>query len=118
MLLARIDPMLLPMPRPMRNTARISENVYVEAPNSRLSNRVQITCAANAQKPDNAIATYTATRCPSSGIGDWVLGISWGLGITESGRSAVERVLAAKSNPSAPTAKLIAAATYVATFIS
>ena len=45
------------MPRPIRNTARISENVYVDAPNNRLSTRVQMTCAANAQNPDKAIAT-------------------------------------------------------------
>ena len=54
---AMIDPRLLPMPRPIRNTARISENVYVDAPNNRLSTRVQMTCAANAQNPDKAMAT-------------------------------------------------------------
>ena len=54
------------MPRPIRNTARISENVYVDAPNNRLSTRVQLTCAAKAQKPDKAIATYTSARSPEA----------------------------------------------------
>ena len=57
MLFAMSDPRLLPMPRPMRNTARMIENVYVLAPNSRLRMRVQTTSAASAQKPDSAIAT-------------------------------------------------------------
>src|SRR5688572_612144 len=38
-------PRLLPMPRPTRNTARMSENVYVVAPRRSDNIRVQMTCA-------------------------------------------------------------------------
>ena len=52
---AIVDPTVLPMPSPKRNTARISENVYVVAPNNNERSRVQTTSAASAVKPDNAI---------------------------------------------------------------
>ena len=52
---AMADPIVLPMPRPNRNTARISENVYVVAPKSSESRRVQITSAASAVNPDSAM---------------------------------------------------------------
>jgi hypothetical protein len=45
------------MPRPIRNTARISENVYTVAPNSSERIRVQITSAASAVIPDRPIVT-------------------------------------------------------------
>ena len=54
---ATADPALLPMPSPNRKTARIRENVYVLAPNSSDSCRVQITSAASAVMPDKAITT-------------------------------------------------------------
>ena len=44
-------------PRPTRNAARISENVYVVAPKSSDRIRVQMTSAASAVIPDSAIAT-------------------------------------------------------------
>ena len=50
---------LLPMPRPARNTARISEKVYVVAPNNSDSVRVQRTSAASAVMPDEARMRYT-----------------------------------------------------------
>ena len=50
-------PAALPKPRPTRNTARISEKVYVVAPNSSESRRVQVTSAPSAVKPESAIAT-------------------------------------------------------------
>jgi len=59
-------PMLLPIPSPIRNTARMIEKVYVLAPNSRLRIRVQMTSAASAQNPDRAIAMYTVA---TSGFG-------------------------------------------------
>ncbi len=51
------DPMLLPMPSPRRNTARISEKVYTVAPKSSESVRVQITSAPSAVRPERPIAT-------------------------------------------------------------
>ena len=54
-----IEPTLLPMPSPNRNTARMSENVYVVAPKSNERSRVQMTSAASAVKPDNAMTRYT-----------------------------------------------------------
>src|SRR5262252_8312130 len=42
------DPTVLPMPRPKRNTARISENVYVVAPKSSDRRRVHTTSEASA----------------------------------------------------------------------
>src|SRR5688500_8093181 len=98
------------MPRPIRNTARMSENVYVDAPNNRLRTRVQMTCAAKAQNPDSAIATYTRALSPEallmgSGVGDSGLERDSGPGIRDSGRSIVAGVFAATSSPSPPTAK-------------
>ena len=51
---ASADPTLLPMPMPVRNTARISENVYVVAPKRSDRLRVQSTSAASAVIPDSA----------------------------------------------------------------
>src|SRR4029078_13374781 len=56
---ATTDPALLPNPRPIRNTARMIEKVYTDAPSISDSNRVQTTSAPSADNPDNAIATYT-----------------------------------------------------------
>ena len=50
------DPRLLPMPRPTRNTARISEKVYVVAPKSSDSIRVHTTSDPSAVRPDSAMA--------------------------------------------------------------
>ena len=50
------EPRLLPMPSPTRNTARINENVYVVAPNSSESTRVQTTSDPSAVRPDSAMA--------------------------------------------------------------
>src|SRR5262249_8469136 len=99
------DPTLLPMPRPNRKTARMSENVYVVAPKSSESSRVQITSAASAVKPDSAITTYT-DDAPAARVA--------------SGSSSMESTplygatFERRSPPSA-TATLIATATYVAT---
>src|SRR5689334_23333362 len=57
---ARADPTLLPMPRPTRKAARISENVYTVAPKSRDSVRVHTTSAASAVNPESAIVMYTS----------------------------------------------------------
>ena len=51
--------MLLPMPSPTRNTARMIENVYTVAPSISDRSRVQITSAASAEAPESAIVTYT-----------------------------------------------------------
>ena len=53
------------MPSPVRNTARISENVYVVAPNCSDKTLVHITSLASAVRPEIAIATYTE-RTPFS----------------------------------------------------
>jgi hypothetical protein len=49
------DPTLLPMPRPVRNTARMIEKVYTVAPSISDSRRAQITSAASAVAPEIAI---------------------------------------------------------------
>ena len=54
---AAAEPMLLPMPRPIRNAGRISENVYTVAPKSSESIRVQMTSAPSAVIPERAITT-------------------------------------------------------------
>src|SRR5688572_26819745 len=54
---ASAAPRLLPIPRPTRNTARMSEKVYVVAPSSSDSIRVQTTCAPSAVSPDKAMET-------------------------------------------------------------
>src|SRR4029077_6324281 len=54
---AIVAPAVLPMPRPTRNTARISANVYTVAPKCSERSRVQITSAESAVSPDNAIVT-------------------------------------------------------------
>src|SRR6187399_986938 len=51
------DPILLPMPSPVRKTTRTMESVYTDAPRSRPSIRVQIDSAASAQSPDNPMTT-------------------------------------------------------------
>src|SRR5439155_24350365 len=54
---ASAEPRLLPMPRPIKNTARIRENVYTVAPKSSERRRVHTTSAASAVIPDSAIVT-------------------------------------------------------------
>src|SRR4029079_6406235 len=56
---ATTAPALLPNPRPIRNTARMIEKVYTDAPSISDSNRVQTTSVASADSPDSALATYT-----------------------------------------------------------
>src|SRR5215831_817290 len=56
---AMADPPVLPKPRPRRNAARISEKVYVVAPRSSDSRRVQTASAASAVAPESAMVTYT-----------------------------------------------------------
>src|SRR5258708_4406676 len=57
---ARNAPRLLPIPRPIRNTARIKEKVYTVPPSISESRRVQTTSAPSADIPERAIARYTA----------------------------------------------------------
>ena len=57
---ARNAPRLLPIPRPIRNTARIKEKVYTVPPSNSESRRVQTTSAPSADIPERAIARYTA----------------------------------------------------------
>ena len=57
---ARNAPRLLPIPRPIRNTARINEKVYTVPPSISESRRVQTTSAPSADIPERAIARYTA----------------------------------------------------------
>src|SRR4051794_21780366 len=57
---ARNAPRLLPIPRPIRNTARIKEKVYTVPPSIKESRRVQTTSAPIADIPESAIAGYTA----------------------------------------------------------
>ena len=57
---ASAAPRLLPIPRPIRNTARINENVYTVPPSRSDSKRVQTTSAPSAAMPEKAIARYTA----------------------------------------------------------
>src|SRR4051794_28664141 len=57
---ARNAPRLLPIPRPIRKTARIKEKVYTVAPSISESRRVQTTSAPSADIPERAIARYTA----------------------------------------------------------
>src|SRR5437867_11806606 len=52
-------PTVLPIPRPKRNTARMSENVYTVAPKMSDKILVQTTSAARAVIPEIAIVTYT-----------------------------------------------------------
>ena len=56
----RNAPRLLPIPRPVRNTARIKEKVYTVPPSNSESRRVQTTFAPSADIPERAIARYTA----------------------------------------------------------
>ncbi len=51
------EPIELPMPSPIRKTARIKEKVYVVAPKSRERMRVQITSELSAVNPDIAMDT-------------------------------------------------------------
>src|SRR3954449_13017914 len=57
---ARNAPRPLPIPRPIRNTARIKEKVYTLPPSNSESRRVQTTSAPSADIPERAIAGYTA----------------------------------------------------------
>src|SRR5665811_1039216 len=56
---ARNAPRVLPIPRPIRNTARINEKVYTVPPSISESRRVQTTSAPSADIPERAIARYT-----------------------------------------------------------
>ena len=85
---ATIDPSVLPMPRPARNTARINENVYTVAPSINDSSRVQTTWAASAVMPDNAMATYTGQRSLASTVGAITSGWWRALEATANARSA------------------------------
>src|SRR4051794_16090486 len=71
-------PRLLPIPRPIRNTARIKEKAYTVAPSISESRRVQTTSAPSADIPERAIAGYTAqapaARSPPPPVGDLVGG--------------------------------------------
>src|SRR4051812_36584671 len=62
-----------PSPRPMRNTARITENAYTVALKTRLRIRVQTTSAASAQNPESAIDRWIAVdaKYPGPGTGGW-----------------------------------------------
>src|SRR5215471_7159373 len=65
---ARDAPTLLPIPRPVRNTARIKEKAYTVPPNINESRRVQTTSPPIADIPERAIARYTAqvpAACPA-----------------------------------------------------
>src|SRR5271165_5452810 len=57
---ARNAPRLLPIPSPIRNTARIKEKVYTVPPSKSESRRVQTTSAPSADIPERATARYTA----------------------------------------------------------
>src|SRR5262249_21170972 len=57
---ARRAPCVLPIPTPIRNTARISEKVYTVPPSINESRRVQTTSAPSADIPERAIVRYTA----------------------------------------------------------
>src|SRR5271165_5003134 len=58
-------PRLVPIPRPIRNTARIKENVYTVPPSTSESKRVQTTSAPSADIPESAIVKYT-TQVPDA----------------------------------------------------
>ena len=64
--------MALPIPKPARNTARIIENVYVDAPKVSDRRRVQTTSDAKAHAPEMPIAMKTA-RVSSSVVGALVV---------------------------------------------
>src|ERR1700687_3174705 len=100
------EPRLLPMPMPVRNTARMSENVYVVAPNSSDSVRVQRTSAASAVSPDSPMAMYTAHRSR---------GRDRSSGATADGSYCVLR---ATSSATPATVTFSATATYVVTAMS
>ena len=100
------EPRLLPMPMPVRNTARMSENVYVVAPNSSDRVRVQRTSAASAVSPDSPMAMYTAHRSRTRDRSP---------GATADGSYAV---LSATRSARPATVTFSATATYVVTAIS
>src|SRR6185369_6462187 len=105
---AMADPTLLPMPRPKRNTARMSENVYVVAPKSNESSRVQMTSAASAVNPDSAMTTYTPTAPVARA----------GLVSSSIESTPLYGATLAISRPPSATATLMATATYVAIAVS
>src|SRR3954470_2363335 len=57
---ARNAPRLLPIPRPIRNTAKIKEKVYTVPPSISESRRVQTTSSPNADIPETEIDSYKA----------------------------------------------------------
>jgi hypothetical protein len=63
---ASADARLLPIPRPSRKPARMSEKVYVVPPKSSESRRVQTTSAESAVNPESAIARKMV-RCSTAG---------------------------------------------------
>src|SRR5713101_545695 len=77
------DPRLLPTPRPIRNTARINENVYTVAPKRSDNSRVHTTSAARAVMPESAMVTYTdhasaarSTRSGGCGAGSYEVALA------------------------------------------
>ncbi len=63
---ARYAPVLLPIPSPARNTARMIEKVYTVGPSKSDNSRVHTTSAPSAHPPDKAMARNTA-HTPGAG---------------------------------------------------
>src|SRR4051812_32048113 len=94
---AREAPRLLPIPRPIRKTARIKEKVYTVPPSISESRRVQTTSAPSADIPERAIARYTAQApaarpAPSSMAGSAVDASRVGAAETERARAIAATV--------------------------
>ncbi len=104
---AAAEPTALPMPRPSRNTARMSENVYTVAPSSSDSRRVHTTSAPRAVMPEIPMAIMTGQAAPRAAS-------------PSPARSAGGSWPAARDRANAPsaTATLTAAADTVATVAS
>src|SRR4051812_45929640 len=99
--LAVTAPRPLPIPRPIRKTARMSENVYTVPPSISESSRVQTTSAPSADIPERAMARYTDHEPVMGLAAGSVVG-----GAAGSYRAVPERIRAI-----AATARLIAKAT-------
>ena len=97
------------MPSPTSTAARISENVYVVAPNSSVNKRVQITSAPSAVAPDRAMARNTGPV--PAGMANTEAGVA-------SSGCASYAVTFASASPASATITLSATATYVATALS
>ena len=93
---ARNAPRLLPIPRPIRNTARIKEKVYTVPPSTSESRRVQTTSAPSADIPERAIARYTAqapaARAPRSPFVAAAAGTSYRAGAAARARAIAATV--------------------------